>query len=415
MTPKMDQALEKLVQARVALFFDHPFFGHLALGLELVQKDDMQMKTMATDGKHLYYDREFILATPLRELMGIVIHEIGHVILWHLPRRQGRDPMRFNIAADYAINALIHEEMALPNSHLALPAGHLFSEDWKAQPAEWIYNQVGNQEGDGQGAGLIDDHSSWSNWGKPDNGDNGDGDGSGQGQGQDDKNPATGNTNSEDMEQEWRTKVAQASNIVRMKGDVPAHLKRLIDEVLQPKLDWASILRDMIVSTCKTDYSMTHCNKKQLYRGFFLPGITGEAINVACVIDSSGSITDEEASEFMGEIQGICDQYPDYTIHLAICDADVHQTAEIHPFEPLPAIILGGGGTDFRPAFKWASDLQDEGKVFQTLVYFTDLCGSFPKEAPLGYQVIWISIDSTAKAPFGTIINYPKMEEKKGR
>ena len=60
---------------------------------------------------------------------------------------------------------------------------------------------------------------------------------------------------------------------------------------------------------------------------------------------------------------------------------------------------VGGGGTDFGPCFEW---LDEHGIRPQTLVFLTDLCGSFPACAP-AYPVLWASTGSQ-KAPFGEVI-----------
>ncbi len=401
----MDQVEKKIAQARVALIFDHPFFGYLALVLNPVEKNDMPMPTMGTDGVNLYYNRDFVINTPLKQLMGVITHEICHIILWHLPRRQGRDFERFNQAADYAANALIHEEIDSIGK-LELPDDHLYKKEWENKIAEWIYNQIPPGECGG-GIGTMDSHDSWGNW-KSENGDGDSKDGSSGNQPQDGDGKIDGLSGQSAMEQEWRNRVAQASNQARMQGKLADHIKRIIDDVLQPQLDWASILRDMITSCAKSDYRLNHPNKKHLWRGFILPGITGEEIRIAVAVDTSGSISEQEIAEFMAEIHGICQTYSDYTIYAISCDAAVHQREELHPFDEIPLLSVGGGGTDFRPVFKECDDLFVQGKDFTTLVYFTDLYGTFPDRAP-EYSVIWLSV-SDQTPPFGRLIQYPRVE-----
>ena len=82
----------------------------------------------------------------------------------------------------------------------------------------------------------------------------------------------------------------------------------MIDDFLQPKLDWRSILTDMIVSNAKNDYRLSPPNKKHLWRGFYLPSLQGEKITIAFGIDVSGSISDDEIQEALSEVHGICQQ-----------------------------------------------------------------------------------------------------------
>ncbi|GAI22376.1 unnamed protein product, partial [marine sediment metagenome] len=210
------------------------------------------------------------------------------------------------------------------------------SKDWDDKSADWIYNQLPDDPSGGGGQGTLDSHEEWGNWGKSGlgNGDEQEGEGSGVGE-------VSG------LEQQWREATAQASTAARMKGKFPGHLQTLVGGILQPKLDWKTILRDMITSCAKNDFRLVPPNMKHLYRGIYLPGTTSEEINIAVAIDTSGSISDQEIKEFLAEVKGICDAYTDFTIHLFSCDSRIHQRWELHPFDTLPTTFEGRGGTSF--------------------------------------------------------------------
>jgi predicted metal-dependent peptidase len=67
--------------------------------------------------------------------------------------------------------------------------------------------------------------------------------------------------------------------------------------------------------------------------------------------------------------------------------------------QPIKLSPVGGGGTDFRPCFTW---LNDRGIQPQTLVFLTDLWGTFPAYVPL-HPVIWASTGKR-DTPFGQVI-----------
>ena len=52
------KVLEKLTGARIALLLKQPFFGNMATRMQLQEAD--WCPTAATDGKHFYYNPEFI-------------------------------------------------------------------------------------------------------------------------------------------------------------------------------------------------------------------------------------------------------------------------------------------------------------------------------------------------------------------
>ena len=65
--------------------------------------------------------------------------------------------------------------------------------------------------------------------------------------------------------------------------------------------------------------------------------------------------------------------------------------------------VFGGGGTDFRPAFEYISQLQSEGELrnLKGMLYFTDGYGQFPAKAP-AYDVAFVFVndeDANIKVP----------------
>lgn len=374
---------KKLQRARAALLFDHPFFGYLAISLELVEDETLNPPTMGTDGSHLYFHPDFVNSVNLDELQGVIAHEVGHCALQHLTRRQSREPKRWNVAADFAVNDIVLRD------GMVLPKGALHEQDYEGKYAEWVYSNLPVSR---QYLATLDSHGKWevkSGHGK---------DGKGNG------GTATV-IDATELEQTWREKVAQAANAARSRGKFPAHLTAIVGEVLQPKLDWKSLLQDVITSCSKSNYRIMPPNKKHIWRGIYLPSITGETIQIAFIIDDSGSISDAEIRDALSEVKGICDGYDDYTLYLFTADARVQQRWELHPFDPLPKVVTGRGGTDFRPALEEADKLE-----ITSIVYFTDLDGPFLSKAP-NTPVIWLSV-TDRKPPFGYVIRYPRNGSK---
>jgi len=107
-TPEELESMREIVQdrvivARVGLLLRHPFFGNMATRLKVENCDDW-CPTAATDGRHLYYNTQFFNALSNKEIEFVIAHEILHCVFDHLTRREDRDPMLFNIAADYIVN-----------------------------------------------------------------------------------------------------------------------------------------------------------------------------------------------------------------------------------------------------------------------------------------------------------------------
>jgi predicted metal-dependent peptidase len=369
-----DNAESRILKARVNLLLSQPFFGNLLLYLEPVERKGMAMPTVATDGEHLFYDPDFVMGLPVEQLIGVLVHEIGHIALRHLARRQGRNPLKFNIAADYAVNDLIVNTMDDKGYRMfQLPDGVLINPAWHDQTAEWIYNQLPEIKREK----TLDDHGTWDDFNK-------------------------GETGSAKA-QEWKDRIAKAAVESRTRGKLPGKWQTVIDEFLQPKLEWRSILLDTVVSNARNDYRLFPPNKKHLWRGFYLPSMHGEEINIAMYIDVSGSISDEEIKEALSETYGICEQFSDFTIYLRTFDTHITGSWELHPFDPVPQIVNGRGGTNFEEACREAEKLP-----VSTVVIFSDLEAPFPKQPLL--PVIWLSICNRTP-PWGLRIQYPRKEK----
>jgi predicted metal-dependent peptidase len=377
----------KLAKSRVAMLYDQPFFGHLALNYNMIENNNLNPPTMATDGANIFYHEQFVKDTSLEHLKFVLAHEVMHCVLWHLPRLEGREPFVWNCATDFVVNSLVSK--SFPD----MPPGLLIDSKYENKTADWVYNQlpvqqIGGKGGKGKGGGqTLDSHEKWKDWGNQ----NDDADGKGSKE----KDPAG-------AEQLWRERIASASQAARQQGKLPGGMEDIIKEILQPQLDWKTLLWDMLTSACKNDYKWNPPNKKQMARGFILPSVSGEEISIAAAYDTSGSMSDHQIAICLAEIRGICDSFSSYCLYLFAADAAVNKEWELHEFDEFPMIASGRGGTDFRPVFN-----KLEGKEFSVLVYFTDLCGSFPDVAP-DFPVIWVSIDPDGKAPFGQVIYLPK-------
>jgi len=357
---------DRIVRARTQLLLKKPFFGYLAMFLEPVE--DYKCPTMGTDGNKLYINPDFVKLLTDSQLQGVICHEVLHCGLGHIWRREIRDVIRWNMAADYAVNALILKD------GLSLPEGNLYDSQFDDMCAEEIYNRIPEMP-----TGLerfMDDHSKWGEGNKED-------------------------WDSKRASDEWRMRVTQAVQSAKMQGKMPGHLESLIDDLLEPKLEWHEILRDFVLSSAKNNYVLIPSNKKHLWRDIYLPSIKGESISIAVGIDTSGSMSDEDIRSALSEIQGICEQFTEYTLYLIQADYELQDFVEVDEFTPLPDKIKGRGGTNFVPVF---DEVNNRSLDISSLIYFTDgYCDNFPKAPP--YPVVWLIIGQDKfDPPFGSVI-----------
>lgn len=100
----------RVMRARFLLVRLHAFFGSLAMRLAIEEVAEApNFRTMATDGRFLYYCKAFLDRVSEEVLLFTVAHEVLHCALGHHVRRGHRDHERWNIACDYVVNWLLYK------------------------------------------------------------------------------------------------------------------------------------------------------------------------------------------------------------------------------------------------------------------------------------------------------------------
>jgi len=396
---KSQTNIERRIQkARTTLLLDHPFFGSLLFRLKGCES--RAIKTMATDGILLYYNPDFVETLNGATLCGVLAHEVLHPALHHHARRSGRDPRRWNEACDYAINPL------LLDAGLHLPDGVLVDNRFRQMSAEQIYNQL--QTGSKPKSGDQDDVKDSGGGGSTDSpmasGDSGaisspvtEG---GIGQVLDAPLPNEETPTVDERVREWSVAVNQAVTLAKQAGKVPAGIRRTLDGAAQAGVDWRELLRRLWSETTPADYSWMRPNKRHIWAGLYLPGVMREgAGEVAIAVDCSGSVNSRQLRLFEAEIRSIIEGQRPQRVYVLYFDTMVQHVETFDAGQCVSLNPMGGGGTEFAPCFTW---LDEHGVVPQTLIFLTDLYGSFPSSEP-SYPVLWAST-SGRKAPFGQVV-----------
>lgn len=387
---------DKMQKARAGLIFDSPFFASIALRLRMLE--DKTCKTAYTDGTVLGYNPEFVESLPLNQVKGLVAHEVGHVMLAHHLRRQERDPQNWNIAADYALNdVLLQAGFELPDGCLKGMGLDKSAEEIygtlpqapQGQGGQGKQGQGQSQQGQGQGQGQPEQ---------------GQGDPGGCGEVRDAKNgqgQALSPAEVAAAEAEVKVMVAQAAQTAKSMGTLPAGLARLVGEIVEPKISWRDVLRRFIETSAKNDYSWTPPNRRYIHAGIYLPSLRSEELpELVVAIDTSGSIGQGEVNQFAAELTSVLQEFQT-TCTVIYCDSAIGKTEKFTSQDlPLTLNPVGGGGTDFKPPFKW---VEDNDVTPACMIYLTDLeCSSIPDEP--GYPVLWVNIGRERTMPFGEVI-----------
>ena len=349
----IDEIIDKIIVARVGLLLRHPFFGNMATRLK-IQEGGAWVNTAATDGRTIYFNREFFKPLTTKQVEFVIAHEIMHNVFDHMGRREGRNPKIFNFAADYCVNGqLVRDRIGDHN----IPDIKIFHDPKHyGKSAEQIYDEIYDEmdekelEALGQ---LLDDHVDWGEDGK-------------------DGQPKYSKEELKQIRDEIREATIQAAQAAGA-GNVPASIARMIKEFTEPKMNWREILRQQIQSTIKNDYTFMRPNRKGWHMNAVLPGTNyDETIDICIAIDMSGSIGDEQARDFLTEIKGIMEEYKDFKIKLWCFDTRVYNEEDFDGYNMdnfLDYRVKGGGGTEFDANWEYMKEHDINPKKF---IMFTD-------------------------------------------
>lgn len=410
--PKLNaKAVDRLVTARIALLLKAPFFGNLATRLTLVCADEW-CPTAATDGRRFYYNTEFVNMLSNKELEFLFGHELLHAVYDHIGRRGHRDPKLSNIAQDYVVNAdLIDQRIGeritkVPILFDAKYAGMSWEEVY-----DLLYENVQEISLDQLIDSLLDEHLE----GEDEEEGNGGGDGNGDREGKNKGRPRISEAERAEIREELKGAVLQAAQACGA-GNLPNGVKRMLDLLTAPKMNWRELIRQQIQSTFKSDFTWQRASRKGWHMDAIMPGMKpGEQIDICVSIDMSGSISTEQARDFISEVVGITSQFEQYRLHVWTFDTQVYNPEvftsddgkDIAEYTP-----HGGGGTMFECNWEFMKEQGIEPKKF---IMFTDMypCGAWCPPGDEEYcDTIFVSHGNNGKiiAPFGTTVAYEDSE-----
>ena len=373
---KLDREIrEKLITARVGLLLRASFFGNLATRLKLVNADEW-CPTAATDGRNFYYNSRFVDMLKPKEVEFLFGHEVLHCVYDHFGRRGDRDPMLFNIANDYCVNADLKKHRV---GEFITSVPCLYDAKYQDMSSEEIYDILYENAEKIDISDLIDKMLDEHLDGEG-NGEGGkDGDGKENGKGR----PKLTPEERQQIKDEIKEAVLAAAAASDGAGNLPAGVRRIIEDMTAPKMNWRELLRMQLESTIKSDYTWMRNSRKGWHMDAIMPGMKLDPmIDIAVSIDASGSMGDKMLKDFLAEVAGIMEQFPNYRIHVLSFDTQVYNPQQFNS-ENLEDItgyeIMGGGGTDFDCVFEYFKANEIEPKRH---IMFTDgyPCGSWGDE-----------------------------------
>jgi predicted metal-dependent peptidase len=313
------------------------------------------------------------LTAAMPELGWLWYHEIAHGLREHGPRARERNaqPEAWNIAGDLEINDAQLSELTPPPPFAPLLPGTFHLPEGKL--AEFYYDRLleENQQQSqpltrpDEGSGVHGEKRSWElPDGSPDA-------------------PAL----SEVDQAVVRRTVAEEIQRQKTQGSMPAGWVRWADEVLTPKVDWREVLKRRVRGAIVTgtgqrvDYSFHRPHRRtSAYTPFLPPSLHGDFLpRVACVVDTSGSISEPELAQALAEVRAVLESLR-APITIIPCDAVPYEPVKIFTqsdFLTLCHTLPGGGGTNMVAGIEAAVKLQP---TPDTVIVLTDGYTPFPTQ-----------------------------------
>ena len=407
--PATDAAVrEKIITARIALLLKAPFFGNLATRLKLVNADEW-CPTAATDGRNLYYNSEFVNKLPQKQIEFLMGHEVLHIVYDHMGRAGDRDKRLFNCAADYCVNSDLKQQ----GIGDFIPIG-LYNKKYDGWSSEEVYDDLyANADKidiDALMEQLLDEHLD-DDGGDGENGespsDSGD-----QGEG---KGKRPGKMTAEEkkaLRDEIREAVLQAAEAAGA-GNLPMGVKRMINDLTNPQMNWLQLIQQQIQSLVKSDFTWMKPSRRSWHMDAVFPGTNfAETIDVCVAIDTSGSMSIAMLRDILSEVKGIMQSFDDFKLSVWTFDTEVYGMETFTPdnIDDIDTYdIQGGGGTDFDANWTYMKENEIVPKFF---VMFTD---GYPYDSwgdPDYCETLFVIHGNTSiEAPFGQTAYYDLSKE----
>jgi predicted metal-dependent peptidase len=359
----------------------------------------------------MYYNPHFFKVLTQAEITFVVAHEVLHCVYDHMtPMQEGWDKRLFNISADYIIN------MDLSKTGVGeMPAVGLLDWQYDGWNSFEVYNHLKELKDKGElppELQTLDVHIMIDDDGNVEVTDGGEGDGE-EGEGKGDK-PGKGKPKlSKEEKQQIANEIKEAMINAAQNagaGDVPAGIKRMIDQLTAPKLKWQELVNANIESCVRNNYTFMRPTRRGWHSDAIMPGMErDQEIDVCICMDMSGSITNEQGMGFISEIHGMMQQFAQYKLRIWTFDTEVYgydeftsdDGREITEYE-----LLGGGGTDFMCNWKYMKENDIEP---QQLIMFTDGMPFGDWGDPNYCDTLFVihsHYDKTLEAPFGRTVHF---------
>ena len=373
--------METISRSCKELMIRSPFYGFFLMGLNKNFSTSLPTAGVSQKGLGFQLDinKEFWYDLSKEHRLGVLLHELLHLAFFHLFMRESfSDYKLFNIAADLEVNQYIKDEW-IPSGALLLNTFPDLNLPIKAGTKKYYELLQQNLDSDSpdptlQGAydSAGDMHIDW--------------DAVDEELAQD----VFKDSKIEVMKSQIERQLKDSADSVQ-RGLIPGELASLIDKLFVIKaqvFDWKTYFRRFLGVSFNIYTKKSY--KAPSSRFEDSPGLKiKKKHHILVAIDTSGSVSDYELTEFFSEINHI--YKTGCSIDIIECDTRINR---IYPFKgKWDGSVHGRGGTIFSPVIEYYN--KTRGK-YTTLIYFTDGYGEYDIVKPYN-RTMWVVTSSGKK------------------
>ena len=222
----------------------------------------------------------------------------------------------------------------------------------------------------------------------------------------------------EDISKKIQEITERAANKGTGGGGVSPALRKFIEDLVNPQVDWRKILQKY-VSESDDDPTMYKIpNRRYASRDIYLPGLKGKEEGfgtVVIAVDTSGSIGQDEYNTFLAESRSVLKTFQPKEIYIIYCSDGMEPpsggidrlASAAQPLDKSKQMSTGGNAGGFDPPIKWVEEnLIKKGKDLACMIYFTDGGAEDPERPKWHRKMIW-AMTTSHKMPFGKHVNVP--------
>lgn len=366
--------MKTVSKAAKDLMIRQPFYGAFLLTLDKGFSDKLPTAGVSVKGLGFKLDinKDFWYNLPEIQRMGIMMHELLHLAFYHLfMRKDFSDYQLFNIAADLEVNQYISHDW-LPDGAIIMSMFSDLNLNTRAGTKYYYEKLKQNLESDNPNQTLLNlynndstGHGSWDDFEESL------------------KDDSFAESKRSIVKSQLETQLKQTCESVD-RGVIPGELAEMLKslfKVVKPVFNWKAYFRRYMGQSFNIYTKKSYKSPSNRFEDS--PGLKiRKKHNLLVVLDTSGSVGEEDFNDFFSEIHHI--YKTGCSIEIIECDTQI--TNQYMYNGKRPDKITGRGGTIFKPAIEYYN--KNRGK-YTTMIYFTDGYGEYDVLKPLGSS-LWV-------------------------